>query len=132
MAAFSESARRGGDAPLSVRFGLFSDLHANLPGLPARGFGGRSMEDLARGLERFRETGVGTVRETIEEARLAHVCERLRSSDAPVDAVAAECGFASTAHLAVSFRRTFGLSMARWRAQHRAGGSRGFQDAAPP
>ena len=41
-----------------VRFGLFSDLHANLPGLPERGFGGRSMEDLARGLERFREAGV--------------------------------------------------------------------------
>ena len=58
MAAFSESARRGGDAPLSVRFSLFSDLHANLSGLPARGFGGRSMEDLARGLERFREAGV--------------------------------------------------------------------------
>ena len=69
----------------------------------------------------FRETGVGTVRETIEEARLAHVCERLRASDAPVDAVAAECGFASTAHLAERFRIRFGLSMARWRARHRTG-----------
>ena len=71
---------------------------------------------------RFRETGVGTVRETIEEARLAYVCERLRASDAPVDAVAAECGFASTAHLAERFRLRFGLSMARWRARHRPGG----------
>ena len=34
-----------------VLFGLFSDLHANLPGLPERGFGGRSMEDLCRGLD---------------------------------------------------------------------------------
>ena len=41
-----------------IRFGLFSDLHASLPGLPERGFGGRSMEDLRRGLERFREEGV--------------------------------------------------------------------------
>ena len=43
---------------ISVRFGLFSDLHANLPGLPARGFGDRSTEDLARGLARFRDGGV--------------------------------------------------------------------------
>ena len=40
-----------------LRFGLFSDLHANLPGLPERGYGGRSMEDLARGMERFRDAG---------------------------------------------------------------------------
>ena len=42
----------------SFCFGLFSDLHANLPGLPERGYGGRSMEDLARGLARFRDAGV--------------------------------------------------------------------------
>ena len=41
-----------------LSFGLFSDLHANLPGLPERGFAGRSMEDLARGLSRFRDAGV--------------------------------------------------------------------------
>jgi len=41
-----------------VRFGLFSDLHSNLPGLPERGYGGRSLEDLRRGLARFREAGV--------------------------------------------------------------------------
>ena len=70
---------------------------------------------------RFRETGGGTLREAVEEARLARVCEQLRASDAPVEAVAAECGFASTSHLAERFRRRFGLSMARWRARHRAG-----------
>jgi len=43
---------------IDLTFGLFSDLHANLPGLEERGFGGRSMEDLARGLARFREAGV--------------------------------------------------------------------------
>ena len=40
-----------------MRFGLFSDLHSNLPGLPERGYGGRSLEDLRRGLERVREAG---------------------------------------------------------------------------
>ena len=70
---------------------------------------------------RFRETGGGTLREAVEEARLAAVCERLRASDAPVDTVAAECGFASVSHLAAAFRRRFGLTMARWRARHRAG-----------
>ena len=70
---------------------------------------------------RFRETGGGTLREAVEEARLAAVRERLRTSDAPVDAVATECGFASVSHLAAAFRRRFGLTMARWRARHRAG-----------
>lgn len=41
-----------------MRFGLFSDLHSNLPGLPERGYGGRSLDDLKRGLARFREAGV--------------------------------------------------------------------------
>ena len=40
-----------------MRFGLFSDLHSNLPGLPERGYGGRSLDDLKRGLARFREAG---------------------------------------------------------------------------
>ena len=70
---------------------------------------------------RFREAAGGTLREAVEEARLAAVCERLRASDDPVDAVAAECGFASVSHLAAAFRRRFGLTMARWRARHRAG-----------
>ena len=71
---------------------------------------------------RFREVGGGTLRGAVAEARLAAVCERLRASDDPVDAVAAECGFASVSHLAAAFRRRFGLTMARWRAHHRAGG----------
>lgn len=40
-----------------MRFGLFSDLHSNLPGLPERGYGGRSLDDLKRGLARFWEAG---------------------------------------------------------------------------
>ena len=80
---------------------------------------------------RFRETGGGTLREAIEEARLAAVCERLRASDAPVDAVAAECGFASVSHLAAAFRRRFGLTMARWRARHRPGGRPSIEKSIP-
>ena len=70
---------------------------------------------------RFREAAGGTLREAVEEARLAAVCERLRASDDPVDAVAAECGFASVSHLSAGFRARFGLTMAQWRARHRAG-----------
>ena len=69
---------------------------------------------------RFRETESGTLREAIGEARLAAVCELLRTSDAPVDSVAAECGFVSVSHLAATFRQRFGLTMARWRAARRA------------
>ena len=74
---------------------------------------------------RFRETGGGTLRGAVEEARLALVCERLRESDDPVDAVAAECGFVSVSHLAATFRRRFGSTMGRWRAARRAGGGPG-------
>ncbi|MBR1836535.1 MAG: substrate-binding domain-containing protein [Kiritimatiellae bacterium] len=68
---------------------------------------------------RFRETGGGTLREAVEEARLSHVCERLRASGAPVDAVAAECGFASLSHLSAAFRNRYGLTPARWRLTRR-------------
>ena len=38
---------------MSVCFGLFSDLHASLPGAPTRGYSERTTKDMERGMSRF-------------------------------------------------------------------------------
>lgn len=42
---------------MSVLFGLFSDLHASLPGAPTRGFSERTVRDMERGMSRFVRAG---------------------------------------------------------------------------
>ena len=41
----------------SIKFGLFSDLHATLPGTEERGYSSRSLSDMKRGMERFVAAG---------------------------------------------------------------------------
>ena len=43
---------------MSIRFGLFSDLHSSLPHAPQRGASARTLEDLKEGLSRFAQQGV--------------------------------------------------------------------------
>lgn len=68
---------------------------------------------------RFAEVGGRTVREEIEEARLARVCELLRSTDDPVGEIGAACGFVSDSHLKALFRRRFGCTMSQFRTRCR-------------
>lgn len=42
---------------MSIKFGLFSDLHSNLPGTEERGYGSRSLSDMRNGLARFESAG---------------------------------------------------------------------------
>ena len=56
-----------------------------------------------------------TVAAAILRIRLEHVAERLRTTDFPVAAIAADCGFENTHHLANVFRRHFGVSMTAYR-----------------
>ena len=66
---------------------------------------------------RFSETGGRSVREEIEHVRLERVCELLRRTDDPIDAIGPACGFASDSHLKETFRRRFGCTMGRFRAR---------------
>lgn len=61
-----------------------------------------------------RERGVGP-RAFLIAARVARARERLRTSDAPLKAIAAECGFVDAAHLSHAFKAATGVSPARWR-----------------
>jgi len=42
---------------MSIKFGLFSDLHATLPGTEARGYSSRSLSDMRQGMARFVDAG---------------------------------------------------------------------------
>ena len=42
---------------MNIKFGLFSDLHAPLPGVEERGYRSRSLSDMRLGLQRFVAAG---------------------------------------------------------------------------
>ena len=42
---------------MNIKFGLFSDLHAPLPGVEERGYSSRSLSDMRQGLQRFVAAG---------------------------------------------------------------------------
>lgn len=66
----------------------------------------------------FAATGA-TIRGSIEETRLAAARRMLQSSDAPVSAIAARCGFASSNYFIRIFHARTGLSPDAWRRQSR-------------
>ncbi|MBR3085378.1 MAG: substrate-binding domain-containing protein [Kiritimatiellae bacterium] len=63
----------------------------------------------------FATTGK-SIREHIEEARLARVRTLLATSSRPIREISKECGFATAAYLSRVFRRRTGASMREWRA----------------
>lgn len=82
-----------------------------------------SLSDVARAVGRTpahvatvvrSETG-RTVGEWILAQRMAEARRRLRDSDAPVDAVARQVGYADVTHFIRQFRRVHGQTPARWR-----------------
>lgn len=56
-----------------------------------------------------------SIREHIEEARLARVRSLLNSTGKPIHEIAKECGFSSPAYLARVFKHHTGTSMQKWR-----------------
>lgn len=60
-----------------------------------------------------------TIRQHVEDARIARIRELLAETDIPVSKVAAECGFASATYFWDFVRRHLGASPTAWRASHR-------------
>ena len=69
---------------------------------------------------RFREAMGHSVLDEILNVRLERVCHLLSSTDTPIGAMAAFCGFKSDIALSKLFRRRFGMSLLAWRRQNRA------------
>ena len=67
---------------------------------------------------RFRACTGHSILDEINAVRLARAMELLLEPDRPIESIAAQCGFKSTAHLRVLFRRETGLSLRDWRKMH--------------
>ena len=70
---------------------------------------------------RFREAMGHSILDEILSVRLERVCHLLSSTDTPIGAMAAFCGFKSDIALSKLFRRRFGMSLLAWRRQNRHG-----------
>lgn len=68
--------------------------------------------------QRFRACTGHSILDEINAVRLARAMELLLEPDRPIESIAAQCGFQSTAHLRVLFHRETGLSLRDWRKQH--------------
>ena len=68
---------------------------------------------------RFREAMGHSVLDEILSVRLERVCHLLSSTDTPIGAMAAFCGFKSDIALSKLFHRRFGISLLAWRKQNR-------------
>ena len=69
---------------------------------------------------RFREAMGHSILDEILDVRLERVCHLLSSTDTPIGAMAAFCGFKSDIALSKLFHRRFGMSLLAWRRQNRA------------
>ena len=78
----------------------------------------------------FAATGA-TIRGSIEETRLKAARRMLQSSDAPVSAIAARCGFSSSNYFIRIFHARTGLSPDAWRRQSRGEGQDAVKPATP-
>lgn len=121
-------ARRGstrcGETPAKPRDGADPRLQSGLDFIARRFFdpylGVRDVA-AAMGLERrqayrlFAATG-RTIRQHIEDARIARIRELLAETDIPISKVATECGFASATYFWDFVSRRLGSSPTAWRA----------------
>ena len=69
---------------------------------------------------RFRKLRGETINATIVRVRLECFRRKLRDSKAPAASVARACGFANVAYLSTLFKRTFGVTVRRWRQSAKA------------
>ncbi len=68
---------------------------------------------------RFREAMGHSILDEILGVRLERACHLLSSTDTPIGAMAAFCGFKSDIALSKLFHRRFGMSLLAWRRQNR-------------
>jgi AraC-like DNA-binding protein len=67
----------------------------------------------------FQQEGGGTMVHYLQEQRIRHACDRLRSTDEDLDTIANACGFQSANYLVRVFRQHLACSPGRWRQRHR-------------
>ncbi len=85
-----------------------------------------SLEDMAEALaisprtliRRLRAGGV-RYRAMVDEARARRACRRLAHTDDPIDAIAADLGYADTSNFSRTFRRWRAMAPSQYRAQQR-------------
>ena len=68
-----------------------------------------------RAEQRFRFAAGHSVLDEINAVRIERAKELLGMPDCPIESIAEQCGFRSSAHLRVLFRRNTGMSMREWR-----------------
>jgi transcriptional regulator GlxA family with amidase domain len=120
-AAVTGETRAGSRAGIlagAVAHSLQENLAAPLGVAALARYHGVTPSHLARLFKR--ERGVGP-RAFLIAARVARARERLRTSDAPLKAIAAEYGFVDAAHLSHAFKAAIGVSPARWRREEAGG-----------
>ena len=84
-----------------------------------------------RSLEmRFRKAVGRTIHEELQRVRLERAKRLLLETDLPIPSVAEAAGFASPSYLGQVFRRTFGVTPARYRRQGRTPAPERCLDAA--
>lgn len=107
--------------PRSARMGqLFDALLADLAHTP-------TLDEVAQQLHMSRRTFSRQFRAAtgmalgpwLAQQRLARAQQLLETSDAPLDAVAAQCGLGSAQNLRLQFRKALGLTPQQWRQQFR-------------
>lgn len=69
---------------------------------------------------RFREFSGQTLLDAITEARLKIVKNRLRTTKAKIDEIAADCGFRNANYLKILFKRHTGVTMREYRISSNA------------
>jgi AraC-like DNA-binding protein len=112
--ALVAGARSVPDALRALREHLASNLRGASLSRASRAVG-QSERSLQRAL-----TSAGTTfRQEVARSRAAAARERLEHSDAKLDAIATEVGCASASHLALLFRREYGVTPGEYRARSR-------------
>ena len=66
----------------------------------------------------FRKHVQKSILEVIRESRLKKAFALLKETTLPIDTIPGMCGYASTAHFKVDFRRLTGMTMREWRKRH--------------
>lgn len=66
----------------------------------------------------FRKHVQKSILEAIRERRMKKAFSLLKETTLPIDAIPGMCGYASTAHFKVDFRRLTGMTMREWRKHH--------------
>lgn len=87
------------------------------------------IEDVAKAMgcsyrlatQEFRTTLGHSIIQEVQNVRLAHICEQLRTSKRSITEIIFDCGYESESYVKHEFARRFGMSMSTWRDRETKG-----------